>query len=67
MSFAKDIGKNIGKNISKNLIAKYTRKLLDHAKQFAADALKITSNRAIQKAAEATGNLLVVKLLIELR
>ena len=41
------MGKNIGKNISKNLSGKYSQKLLDHAKQSAADALKITSKRAI--------------------
>ena len=39
LSFAK----NIGKNISKNLSGKYSQKLLDHAKQSAADAIKTTS------------------------
>ena len=47
------MGKSIGKNISKNLSSKYSHKLLDHAKQSAADALK----RVIQKSAEATGYL----------
>ena len=44
------MGKNIGKNISKNLSSKYSpgmlalhQKLLDHAKQSAADALKTYS------------------------
>ena len=55
--FSKNMGKNIGKNISKNLRAKNSQKLLDHAKQSAIDALKTTSERAIQKAAEATGHL----------
>ena len=48
------MGKNIGINISKNLSGKYNKKLLDHAKQSATDALKTTSKRAIQKPAEAT-------------
>ena len=41
------MGKNIGKNISKILSGKYSQKLLDHAKQSAADALKIVWKRAI--------------------
>ena len=49
MSFAINMVKNIGKNISKNLSRKYNHKLLDHAKQSAIDALKITSKRVIQK------------------
>ena len=36
---------------------KYSHKPLDHAKQSAADAFKTASKRAIQKAAEATGDL----------
>ena len=55
--FAKNIGRNIGKNVSKNLSSKYSQKLLDHAEQFATDALKTPSKRAIQKPAEATGDL----------
>ena len=31
------LAKNIGKNISKTLSGKYSQKLLDHAKQTAAD------------------------------
>ena len=53
LSFAKNMGKNIGKNVS----SKYSQKILDHAKQFATDALKAASKREIQKAAEATGDL----------
>ena len=41
------MGKNISKNISKNLCCKYSQKLLDHAKQFATDACKTSSIRAI--------------------
>ena len=44
--------KNIRKNISKNLSDKYGKKILDHAKQSAADAPKTTSKRVIQKTAE---------------
>ena len=44
--------KNIRKNISKNLSGKYGKKILNHAKQSAADALKTTSKRVIQKTAE---------------
>ena len=57
LSFAKNMGKNIGKNISKNLSGKYNQELLDHAKQFAIDALKTISKRAIKKTAETTGDL----------
>ena len=32
LSFSKNMGQNIGKNISKNVSGKYSRKLLDHAK-----------------------------------
>ena len=47
VSFAKNMGKNIGKNISKNLSGKYSKKLLDHAKQPATDALKTASIKTI--------------------
>ena len=47
LSFAKNMAKNIGKNISKNLSGKYSKKLLDHAKQSATDAFKTASKRAI--------------------
>ena len=40
LSFAKNMGKKISKNASENLSSKCTHKLLDHAKQFATDALK---------------------------
>ena len=47
LSFDRNIGKNVGKNISKNLSSKYSQKILDHAKQAAADALKTASKRKI--------------------
>ena len=57
--------KNIGKKIGKSFSGKYSSKLLDHAKKSATDALKTTSRRVIQKAEEATGDWLVIKLLIK--
>ena len=62
MSFAKNMGRNIGKNISKNLSSKCSQKLLNHAKKSATDALKIASKRAIQKTAQATGDLIRNKI-----
>ena len=60
------MGKNIGKNISKNLRGKYSQKLLDYPKQSPIDAFKTASKRAIQKIAEATGDLIGEKLQINL-
>ena len=40
--FAKNMVKNIAKNISKNLSSNYSKKIFDHAKKSAADALKTT-------------------------
>ena len=51
------MGKNIGKNLSKILSGKYSQKLLHHAKKSATNALRATSERAIQETAEATGDL----------
>ena len=58
MSFAKNMGENIGKNISKSLKSKYSQKPLDHCKQSATDAFKASSRRFIQKAAEASADLI---------
>ena len=44
---------------SETLSGKYSQKLFDHAKQSATDPPKTTSERAIQKAAEATSDLTV--------
>ena len=41
---------------------KYSQKVLDNAKQSVTDALKTTSNRAIKKTAEATGDSIGVKI-----
>ena len=44
-------------NIGKNLSNKYSQKLPDGAKKSTAEAIKVASNREIQKTAEATGDL----------
>ena len=54
--------KNMGNNISKNLSSKYSEKILDNDIQSATDALKNISKRAIQKTAEATGDLIPNKI-----
>ena len=54
----------MGTNIIKNLIRKYSQKLLDHAHKSATDAIKTASKWAIQKTAEAAGELNGKKLLI---
>ena len=56
------MGKNNGDNISKNLSTTYSQKLIDYAKQSVTDPIKITSKRAIQKIAEATGDLIGIKI-----
>ena len=53
------------RDLSKTLCSKYSQKLLDHARQSATDAIKTTAKRVVQKIAEATGNKLAIKLLIE--
>ena len=57
--------KNVCKNISKNLSGKYRQKLV-HPKKSATDALKTTSNRAIQKQQKQLVIWLVIKLLKKL-
>ena len=54
MSYAKNIGKNLSNN--------YSQKLIDTAKKFTTDAIKTASERAKQKTAEATGNLISNKI-----
>ena len=48
--------------MGKNLSNKYSQKLLHSAKQSTADPIKTTSKRAIQKTAEATGDLIGNKI-----
>ena len=50
------------KNVSKSLSSKYGQKLLDSAKKSTTDAIKTESKRAIQKTAEATGDLIGNKI-----
>ena len=50
------------KNIGKNLSNKYGQKRLDSAEKSTTDAIKTFSKRAIQKTAEATGDLIGNKI-----
>ena len=50
------------KNTGKSLSNKYGQNLLDSAKKFTTDVIKTASKRAIQKSAEATGNLIGKKI-----
>ena len=50
------------KNIGKNISSTYIQKLIDSAKKSATDAIKTVSKRAIQKPAEATGDLIGNKI-----
>ena len=61
LSFAKNIGTNATK-VAKNMTNKYSQKLLDSAKKSTTDAIKTVSKRAIQKTAEATGDLVGNKI-----
>ena len=56
---------SFAKNMGKNLTNKYGQKLIDSAKKSTTDAIKTASKKAIQKTAEATGDLIVNKLLIK--
>ena len=53
---------SFAKIMSKNLSNKYGQKLLDSTKKFTSDAIKTASKRAIQKASEATGDLIGSKI-----
>ena len=50
------------KNMGESLNNKYGQKLLDSAKKSTTDAVKTASKRAIQKTAEATGDLIRNKI-----
>ena len=56
LSFARNLG-TYSIKVAKNLNNKYSQKIADSAKKSATDALKIDGKRAIQKTAEATGDL----------
>ena len=53
---------SFAKNMGKYLSNKNCQKLLDSAKKSTTDAIKIASKRAIQKKAEATGDLIGSKI-----
>ena len=53
---------SFAKSIEKNVSNKYSQKLIDSAKKYTADAIKTTSKRAIQKTAEAFGDLIGNKI-----
>ena len=53
---------SFAKNMGKSLSNKYGQKLLDSAKKSTTDAIKTASKRAIQKTAEATGDLIGIKI-----
>ena len=53
---------SFAKNMGKNLSNKYCQELLDSAKKSTTDPIKIASKRAIQKTAEATGDLIGNKI-----
>ena len=53
---------SFAKNKGKNLNNKYSQKLIDTAKKSTTDAIKTASKRAIQKTAEATGDLIGNKI-----
>ena len=57
LSFAKNMGTYATK-VAKNLSNKYVQKLFDSAKKSTTDAVKTASKRAIQKTAEAIGDLI---------
>ena len=49
-------------SFARSMSNKYGKKLVDTAKTSATDAIKTASKRAIQKTAEATGDLVVYKI-----
>ena len=53
---------SFAKNMGKSLSNKYGQKIFDSAKKSTTDAMKIASKRAIQKTAEATGDLIDNKI-----
>ena len=54
------------KSLVKKISNKYSQKLVHSVKKSATDAIKTVSKRAIQKTAEATGDLSAIILLIRL-
>ena len=61
LSSANIMGKH-ATEVAKNMSNKYSQKRLDSAKKSGVDAIKTPSKRAIQKTAEATGDLIGNKI-----
>ena len=61
LSFARNIGTHAAE-VAKSISNKYSQKLVETAKKSATDAIKTVSKRAIQKIAEATGDLVGNKI-----
>ena len=61
LSFARNIGTHAAK-FAKNMSNRYSQKLVNTAKKSTTDAIKTASKRAIQKTAEATGDLIGNKI-----
>ena len=57
---------SFAKNMGKHLSNKYGQKLLNSAKKSTTDAIKTAPKRAIQKTAEATGDLIGSKIADEI-
>ena len=53
---------SFAKNVGKNLSSKYGQKLLDNAKKSTTDTMKTASKRAMLKTAEATADLIGIKI-----
>ena len=66
LSFARNIGTHIAK-VAKSMSNIYNQKLVDTAITSATDAIKTASKRAIQKTAEATGDLIDNKIADEIK
>ena len=66
LSFSKNIGTDTTK-VDKNLSNKYRQKRLDSAKKYTTDAIKTASKRAVQKTAEATGDLIGNKITYKIK
>ena len=65
--YVKDYGfLSFAKNMNKSLSNKYCQKLLDSANKFTTNAIKTASKIAIQKTAEATGDLIGNKIADEI-
>ena len=66
LSFARNIGTHVAK-VAKSMSNIYNQKLVDTAITSATDAIKTASKRAIQKTAEATGDLIDNKIADEIK